>query len=97
MRSLSAKRVKVNMLFLRVHLLCMMLGSRPGFDSASTIPTPIPTPADLFDSDSNSGCIGSIPTPIPTPADFCDSDYDSDSSTTFDSDSDSCTTFDLIL
>ena len=27
MRSLSAKRIKVKILFLRVHLLCMMLGS----------------------------------------------------------------------
>ena len=62
---------------------------KPGFDSASTIPTPIPNPADLFNSDSKSGCLSSIPTPIPTPADFpiptpvVDSDSDSDSSTTF--------------
>ena len=40
---------------------------RPGFDSASTIPTPVPTPADRFDSDSNSSCLSSIPTLIPTP------------------------------
>ena len=48
---------------------------RPGFDSASTIPTLILNPADLFDSDSNSSCLGSMPTPIP--ADFCYSDSNS--------------------
>ena len=46
---------------------------RPGFDSVSTIPTP----ADRFDSDFDSGCLGLIPTPIPTPADFCNSDSNS--------------------
>ena len=46
-------------------VICMT-SIRPGFDSTSTSPTPIPTPAVRFDSDSNSGCLGSIPTPIPT-------------------------------
>ena len=49
--------------------MLQLLGDRPGFDSTSTIPTP----ADPFDSDSNSNCLSSIP----TPADFCDSDSNS--------------------
>ena len=62
-------------LFDHIHWLIITFLDRPGFNSASTIP--IPTPADFFNSDSNSGCLGSIPTPIPTPADFFDSDSNS--------------------